>query len=622
MFCPNCGTSVTDEYKFCYKCGAKLPLLNGGSIVAIENVSVQDIKLPIKDTTILDDHSKNNCQRINKKYGLLWRFLWGSKESSVVKCILMILFGLVISSVGYVLIDLSNMLDMQRGVREHSWAEFLIGYITHIIGMASVTRYVIILFSKVKSGVYEPKNYWKRLKACIVCLIFFVGWIMVKSTLQVLLEIDKPSFSVWEWIILYSLLRTAWRAIIGEKDCKKSVLQERIYYVILSIFLLCGLLFPIIFGVTTFKRKQSSTEKFIDHCNNGCFIEASRFIPSVDKNNATVQFYLGMMYADGHGVSQDDYEAVRWWRKAAEQGFAGAQHNLGNMYYNGTGVSKDEYEALKWYRKAAEQGVAIAQCYLGRIYANGECGVSKDEYEALKWYRKAANQGEAEAQDELGMMYYSGEGVTKDYYEAIKWWREAAKLGNASAQFNLGMMYANGDGVTQDDYKAVNWWLKAAEKGNVTAQISLSVMYAEGCGVTKDNDESLKWLRKAAEQGNASAQDNLGMKYAKGKGVAKDCCEAVKWYRKAAEQGKASAQFNLGMMYYNGEGVTKDYYEAVMWWRKAADQGFVNAQFNLGMMYYKGEGVAKDDYEAVGWWRKAAEHGNINAKKMLQKLGY
>ena len=185
MFCPNCGTSVTDEYKFCYKCGAKLPLLNGGSIVAIENVSVQDIKLPIKDTTILDDRSKNKQQKINKKYSLLWRFLWGSNESSVVKCILMILFGGVISGVGYVLIDFSNMLDMQQGLRENRWTEFLIGYIIHIIGMATVTRCVVILLSKVKSGVYESNNYRKRIKACIICLIFFVGWITVKSSFQV-----------------------------------------------------------------------------------------------------------------------------------------------------------------------------------------------------------------------------------------------------------------------------------------------------------------------------------------------------------------------------------------------------------------------------------------------------
>ena len=42
------------------------------------------------------------------------------------------------------------------------------------------------------------------------------------------------------------------------------------------------------------------------------------------------------------------------------QGLAKAQHNLGNMYYKGKGVSADVAEAVKWYLKAAEQGFADA----------------------------------------------------------------------------------------------------------------------------------------------------------------------------------------------------------------------------------------------------------------------
>ena len=35
------------------------------------------------------------------------------------------------------------------------------------------------------------------------------------------------------------------------------------------------------------------------------------------------------MYGAGRGVPQDDAEAVRWYRLAAEQGEASAQYNLG-----------------------------------------------------------------------------------------------------------------------------------------------------------------------------------------------------------------------------------------------------------------------------------------------------
>ena len=58
-------------------------------------------------------------------------------------------------------------------------------------------------------------------------------------------------------------------------------------------------------------------------------------------------------------------EAVKWYRKAAEQNFAEAQYNLGVCYDNGQGVAKDYAEAVKWYRKAAEQNHAQAQYNLG-----------------------------------------------------------------------------------------------------------------------------------------------------------------------------------------------------------------------------------------------------------------
>jgi TPR repeat protein len=77
-----------------------------------------------------------------------------------------------------------------------------------------------------------------------------------------------------------------------------------------------------------------------------------------------------------------------------------AQINLGVMYKNGKGVPQNHQKAVKWYRKAAEQGLAPAQFYLGASYHNGE-GVPQNRQEAVKWYRKAAEQGIAEAQSML-----------------------------------------------------------------------------------------------------------------------------------------------------------------------------------------------------------------------------
>ena len=53
---------------------------------------------------------------------------------------------------------------------------------------------------------------------------------------------------------------------------------------------------------------------------------------------------------------EDDAEAVRWYRLAAEQGLARAQSNLGVMYANGEGVPEDAVYAYAWLSIAAAQG--------------------------------------------------------------------------------------------------------------------------------------------------------------------------------------------------------------------------------------------------------------------------
>ena len=55
-------------------------------------------------------------------------------------------------------------------------------------------------------------------------------------------------------------------------------------------------------------------------------------------------------------ISQDDKEAGKWYRLAAEQEFAPAQYNLGVMYTNGQGVPKDSVSAHMWFNVAASNG--------------------------------------------------------------------------------------------------------------------------------------------------------------------------------------------------------------------------------------------------------------------------
>ena len=131
--------------------------------------------------------------------------------------------------------------------------------------------------------------------------------------------------------------------------------------------------------------------------------------------------------------SEADRKLLADTRAKAESGDAQSQELIGNILHLGLlGVATDDREAVKWYRKAAEQNYREAQVDLGICYDNGR-GVARDETEAVKWYRKAAEQNDAYAQFFLGGCYAGGRSVAIDYVEAYKWNVLASTQGDEGA---------------------------------------------------------------------------------------------------------------------------------------------------------------------------------------------
>jgi TPR repeat protein len=84
--------------------------------------------------------------------------------------------------------------------------------------------------------------------------------------------------------------------------------------------------------------------------------ELSDLQRKAENGEVAAQGSLGFKYANGQGVPQDDKQAVKWWRLAADQGDAEAQYNLGVMYANGQGVPQDYAQAHMWLNLAAANG--------------------------------------------------------------------------------------------------------------------------------------------------------------------------------------------------------------------------------------------------------------------------
>jgi len=139
-------------------------------------------------------------------------------------------------------------------------------------------------------------------------------------------------------------------------------------------------------------------------------------------------------FAQGQeAYSSGDYEtALAEWQPLAEAGNIDAQFGMGLLYANGFGVSMNDDQALKWYGLAAEQGLADAQANLGVMHANG-WGVPQSDEEAFKWYSLAAEQGVLAAQMGVAKMYASDFGPEQNFVQAHKWFNIASELGDFNA---------------------------------------------------------------------------------------------------------------------------------------------------------------------------------------------
>ncbi len=214
--------------------------------------------------------------------------------------------------------------------------------------------------------------------------------------------------------------------------------------------------------------------------------------------------YLGQMSQWSSGYWEHLFGAMK--------GEAEAQELLGSHYY----YDKDFKAAVKWYRKAADQGYSYAQVELGECYKNGE-GVSQDFTEAFKWFSLAAEQDNYNALLRLGDCYLNGEGVSQDYEMAVNCFRKAAALhpDYPWAIVRLGECYENGTGLNQDYAMAINHYLKAkaiAEANHYytgDAEFHIGACYEKGHGASIDLEEAVKWYREAANHLNDDAKAAL-----------------------------------------------------------------------------------------------------------------
>ncbi len=177
---------------------------------------------------------------------------------------------------------------------------------------------------------------------------------------------------------------------------------------------------------------------------------------------AEAQALYAQLLLDGSGVAPDPPAAVRWFRRAAEQGHVMAINMLGRCHDLGWGVDIDKARAADYYAIAAGQGLDWAMYNLATLLALGE-GVAQDRPRALALLREAVTlTGNAKALNFIGSFHEDGWAVPRDMGEAARCYARAAAGGDFRGMFNHArMLLGNGE-----ESSAATWLGRAGEAGH------------------------------------------------------------------------------------------------------------------------------------------------------------
>jgi hypothetical protein len=265
--------------------------------------------------------------------------------------------------------------------------------------------------------------------------------------------------------------------------------------------------------------------------------------PAAARMNAAIQQELRMAgdYMVGKGVPKDLVQSAYWFRKAADQGDAGAQNELGYLYTWGIGVERDDAQAFKWFARASGSGLQPAKLNLAVSYLKG-MGVAQDNEMGRELLTELAAKRNGRAEAYLGVMYLRGYGVAQDRDAAEQWFSRAAKDKNPEGEFAMGTLYSIAGGHEHDFGKAAKLLREAARSGYVPAMYSLAMLLVDHPEIEqKGSDEAVAMLERSAEAGTWESSVELGVLARDGRGMKQDVGEAFRWFTIAAKQGGTQA---------------------------------------------------------------------------------
>lgn len=173
------------------------------------------------------------------------------------------------------------------------------------------------------------------------------------------------------------------------------------------------------------------------------------FLKAIEQDNPWAYRNLAICYRDGSGVKQDLKKAEELFAKASELGIEDALEIKDHMLSSLDNEQVDKAnslldagkhkEAIKIYKKLAEEGNARAQGNYGKclLYA---LGTKQNLKEGIIWLEKSAEQENAWSCLRLAEAYigwdYNGKSIKADTRKVLEYLKKASKYGADSEEVN------------------------------------------------------------------------------------------------------------------------------------------------------------------------------------------
>lgn len=261
-------------------------------------------------------------------------------------------------------------------------------------------------------------------------------------------------------------------------------------------------------------------------------------------------------------------EAFKNFNEAAAKGCVRAYYFLGLMYSEGLGVSDDRGMAIQEWGIGSENGDLL--CHMC-LMDEGEFVDIYDEEESDEAQDALAQAEEdnffafqlAKICDDYGCSLLDPEQL-KAYFEL------SAKDGNVLAMYALYKFYIEDNKYSE----AKDTLIKAAERQYPRAMIKIGELYENGQDdFPQDLNQAMGWYSMAKDAKCSEANLHLGLIYYK----REEYKSAFVYMKRAAKAGHVEAMVKLGLMYKNGWGTRVKVEEAMNLWRQAKSKGSAEA---------------------------------------------